>query len=152
MRVTLQNLDEGTVYKYRTYAKVGEQTIYGSEMSFTTEGEYIEYTLTAVSADNTTGSVTGGGIYHTSTKVSIEAVPETGYLFVEWSDGSKANPRIVTMTENLTFTAYFESQTPSALDEVQEDQSAPRKVMRDGVMYVLMPDGRMYDLQGKEVR
>jgi len=26
------------------------------------------------------------------------------------------------------------------------------KVMRDGVMYVLMPDGRMYDLQGKEVR
>jgi hypothetical protein len=26
------------------------------------------------------------------------------------------------------------------------------KVMRDGVMYILMPDGRMYDLQGKEVR
>ena len=41
MRATLTNLDAGTVYKYRTYAKVGGQTLYGSEMSFTTQGEYI---------------------------------------------------------------------------------------------------------------
>lgn len=40
MRVTLTGLDEGTVYKYRTYAKIGSQTVYGSEMSFITKGEY----------------------------------------------------------------------------------------------------------------
>jgi len=40
MHVTLTDLDEGTVYKYRTYAKTGGQTVYGSEMSFTTKGEY----------------------------------------------------------------------------------------------------------------
>ena len=40
MRVTLTGLDEGTAYKYRTYAKIGSQTVYGSEMSFTTKGEY----------------------------------------------------------------------------------------------------------------
>jgi len=40
MHVTLTNLDKGTVYKYRTYAKIGGQTVYGSEMSFTTKGEY----------------------------------------------------------------------------------------------------------------
>ena len=40
MRVTLEDLDEGTVYKYRTYAKVGGKTLYGSEMTFTTQGTY----------------------------------------------------------------------------------------------------------------
>lgn len=40
MKATLTGLDAGTVYKYRTYAKLGNQTIYGSEMSFTTKGEY----------------------------------------------------------------------------------------------------------------
>ena len=40
MTRTLTGLDEGTVYKYRTYAKISSQTIYGSEMSFTTKGEY----------------------------------------------------------------------------------------------------------------
>ncbi len=40
MRVTLEDLDEGTVYKYRTYAKVGGKTLYGTEMSFTTQGTY----------------------------------------------------------------------------------------------------------------
>ena len=40
MRVTLEDLDEGTVYKYRTYAKVGDKTLYGAEMTFTTQGTY----------------------------------------------------------------------------------------------------------------
>ena len=40
MQVTLTDLDAGTVYKYRTYAKVGDQVCYGTEMSFTTKGEY----------------------------------------------------------------------------------------------------------------
>ena len=40
MQVTLTDLDAGTVYKYRTYAKVGNQVCFGSEMTFTTKGEY----------------------------------------------------------------------------------------------------------------
>ena len=42
LRTTLTDLDEGTVYKYRTYAKIGDKTLYGSEMAFTTQGEYQE--------------------------------------------------------------------------------------------------------------
>ena len=37
----------------------------------------------------------------------------------------------------------------------QQNASSTRKtvkVLREGVTYILMPDGRMYDLQGKEVR
>jgi len=42
MTVTLTNLDEGTVYKYRAYGKVGNQYYYGSEQTFTTQGEWQE--------------------------------------------------------------------------------------------------------------
>lgn len=41
MSVTLTNLDAGTNYKYRAYGKVGNQYYYGSEQSFTTQGEYV---------------------------------------------------------------------------------------------------------------
>lgn len=42
MSATLTDLDEGTVYRYRTYAKSGEETTYGDEMSFTTQGIYMD--------------------------------------------------------------------------------------------------------------
>ena len=42
MTVTLTDLDEGTVYKYRAYGKVGNQYYYGSEQTFTTQGEWQE--------------------------------------------------------------------------------------------------------------
>lgn len=40
MIVTLTDLDAGTVYKYCTYAKTGDEIRRGAEMSFTTQGEY----------------------------------------------------------------------------------------------------------------
>ena len=55
MRVTLEDLDEGTVYTYRTYAKVGGKTLYGAEMTFITQGTYeepIETDLEQVGYDN----------------------------------------------------------------------------------------------------
>ena len=48
MSVTLSNLDEGTVYKYRAYGKVGDQYYYGSEQTFTTKGVYEEESPTAI--------------------------------------------------------------------------------------------------------
>ena len=42
MSVTLTDLDEGTIYKYRAYGKVGDQYYYGSDQTFTTQGEWHE--------------------------------------------------------------------------------------------------------------
>ena len=39
----------------------------------------------------------------------VTAVAEEGSRFVRWSDGVTANPRIVTATEDKTFTAIFEN-------------------------------------------
>jgi hypothetical protein len=40
MQVQLTDLDPGTVYAYRTYAKIGETILYGSTQQFTTLGEW----------------------------------------------------------------------------------------------------------------
>ncbi len=150
MHVTLEDLDEGTVYKYRTYAKVGGKTLYGTEMSFTTEGEWIEYTLTANSDDAAAGSVTGSGTYHTGTEVSIEAVPATGYRFVEWSDGNTDNPRTVVLTEDMTITALFE-RLPDALGETQSDNlHNARKYILNGILYIER-NGNTYTVQGQRI-
>jgi hypothetical protein len=38
----------------------------------------------------------------------IEATSKTGYRFLKWHDGNIANPRIVTVTRDTSFTAIFE--------------------------------------------
>ena len=42
--------------------------------------------------------------------VQIMAVPDDGFRFVRWSDGETANPRLVTPTSDMAFTAVFESE------------------------------------------
>ena len=48
MTATLTDLDEGTVYKYRVYGKVGDQYYYGTEQTFTTKGVYEEESPTSI--------------------------------------------------------------------------------------------------------
>lgn len=43
----------------------------------------------------------------------IQATAETGYAFEKWSDGSKSNPRYLTVTQDTALTAYF------VVDEVE---------------------------------
>ena len=69
----------------------------------------VHYTLTAVAADSTMGSVTGGGFWIENEDVTITAIPTDGYHFTHWNDGDTVNPRVVTLTSDTTFTAYFEA-------------------------------------------
>ena len=54
------------------------------------------------------GVVIGRGTHPEGT-VSIEAVDFNGYDFREWNDGNTDNPRIVNLTSDTTFVAYFDS-------------------------------------------
>lgn len=67
------------------------------------------YTITAVSADPSMGSVTGGGSYASGTTATLTASANSGYHFTHWQDNITNNPRNVTVTGNATYTAYFES-------------------------------------------
>ncbi len=63
--------------------------------------------ITAVN-DDAMGSVAEGGEYTYGTEITLTATPNNGYRFAQWSDGNTDNPRIITVTENKTYTAEFE--------------------------------------------
>ena len=67
------------------------------------------YTVSVMSNNNSYGSVVGGGEYEEGKTATLAAVPENGYQFVNWSDGSTDNPRFVTVTKNESFIAYFKA-------------------------------------------
>ena len=68
----------------------------------------VQYTITVLSANETMGSATGGGTYNYGTQVTISATANSGYRFTQWQDGSTANPRTITVTENANYIASFE--------------------------------------------
>ena len=150
MRVSLTDLDAGTVYKYRAYAKVGDQTYYGSEQSFTTSGTYTPptYVITFVNwdgtelqsspvAENTLPEYTGDQ----PTRPNDE---EFSYSFKGWT------PEIVIATEDATYTATFEKTTLTAISNIETGTSA-QKVLRNGQIFILRGE-KVYTLTGQAVK
>ena len=76
-----------------------------------------KYTITAVSANESQGSVTGGGTYDEGTEVTLKATAKSGYTFSKWSDGVATSTRKVTVSGDATFTAEFveQSNTPPSI-------------------------------------
>ena len=65
------------------------------------------YMISAVPNSGETGVVEGGGLYDENATATLTATPNPGYLFSHWSDGSTENPRTITVTGDMTLTAYF---------------------------------------------
>ena len=70
-----------------------------------------EYTVTVNSNNEAWGSVTGSGTYASGTTATLAAVPATDCFFVKWNDEVTDNPRTVTVTKDITYTAYFAENT-----------------------------------------
>jgi len=145
MSVSLTNLDEGTVYHYRSYAKIGDKVLYGSEMSFTTQGEY-RYTVTFVDYDGTvidTRQTTYGN--------SVEA-PEAPLHeeleFVGWDTDFSS------VTDDITVKAVYADVVTGIAEQEGQSISIVRKVFdpQTHTIYVLMPDGRIYNLLGRKIK
>lgn len=68
-------------------------------------------TVTVTSADETMGTVSGGGTYTDGATATLAATPNVGYHFVQWNDGNDESPRLVTVTQDTTFTASFAPTT-----------------------------------------
>lgn len=75
------------------------------------------YTITVKANNDAWGTVTGGGEFADQATTVLTAVPNAGYQFVKWQDGVKDNPRTVTVTENATYTAYFE-EIPQSVTKI----------------------------------
>ena len=68
-------------------------------------------TLTVRSANESQGSVSGGGTFDEGSTQTVRATPKSGFAFDKWSDGSTQNPRTVKLTSDLTLTASFKTAT-----------------------------------------
>ena len=53
------------------------------------------------------GTVSGGGTYVNGTVAKLKATPNKGYKFSRWSDGNTSASRQITVTSNISLTAYF---------------------------------------------
>ena len=65
------------------------------------------YTITTNVTPSGSGTVTGGGTYPAGSTVTLEAIPNNGYAFSQWQDGSTSNPRTITVNGDATYTATF---------------------------------------------
>ena len=82
-----------------------------------------KHTLTVRSANESQGSVSGGGTFDEGSTQTVRATPKTGFAFDKWSDGSTQNPRTVKLTSDLTLTASFKTATTGGGDQGSgEDQ------------------------------
>ena len=151
LRVTLTNLDAGTVYKYRVYGKVGSQYYYGSEQTFTTTGTYTPstYTITFVNWDGTELQ---------SSQVTENSMPEyTGELPTRPNDNNYSyyftgwTPEVVVATADATYTATFEQTVITAIGDVQNNDVEWSKIIRNGQIFILRGN-KTYTLQGQEVK
>ena len=76
-----------------------------------------KHTLTVRSANESQGSVSGGGTFDEGSTQTVRATPKPGFAFNKWSDGSTQNPRTVKLTSDLTLTASFKAATTGGGDQ-----------------------------------
>lgn len=77
-----------------------------ADCEVTVMSDYIEPNLIVYTDGN--GIVTGGGTYMEGTEVTLVAIPNDGYCFVKWSDGSTANPYTFILYGTTELMAFFE--------------------------------------------
>lgn len=65
-------------------------------------------TISLFSNNNEWGTVTGDGVYELGEEVEIKATPKEGYRFVQWSDGSTQQERIIEVSNDVMLIATFE--------------------------------------------
>ena len=53
------------------------------------------------------GTVTGGGVYPYGSAINIEAIPDEGYEFYSWSNGTTDSLIGTMVWDNLDITALF---------------------------------------------
>ena len=70
-----------------------------------------KFTVTINSNNDAWGTATGSGTYASGATATLAAVPSENCYFVKWNDDVTDNPRTITVTNDITYTAYFAEMT-----------------------------------------
>ena len=108
-----------------------------------------QYTIAAI-CDPQQGVVTGAGTYDYSTQVTLTATANSGYKFMQWSNGIVDNPYRFIITEDISIKALFISSA-TKVENITTDGTTPQKIVRDGQVYILR-NGKTYTTTGVEVK
>ena len=95
---------------------------------------------------NTTATVTGGS------EVTLTATPNAGYRFVRWNDDNTEETRTVTVTADMSFTAYFESDGTQGIEDIETPKVAI--VINGNTLTVQNTDRetiRIFDCIGRQI-
>ena len=87
---------------------------------------------------------------HGTVEVTVRAVPDAGFRFIQWNDGNTDNPRTILVTENIILRATFDIATNESAASSQEDTADTRKVLRDGNVYI-QRGGKTYTIMGEDL-
>lgn len=87
-------------------------------------------------------------VFAYGTEITLTATANTGYSFDKWSDDNTDNPRIITVTENVTLSATFKQDAPTQLSETNAETKV-EKVLRNGQVFIIR-NGNTYDLTGRK--
>ncbi|MCQ2297880.1 MAG: T9SS type A sorting domain-containing protein [Bacteroidales bacterium] len=80
-----------------------------------------QYYLRTSVDDSVSGSVYGAGYYEDSTRVTLRAVPNFGYRFLEWGDHDTNSTRQILVTQDTMLRAYFEPTEEYRLEVYTEN-------------------------------
>lgn len=124
---------------------------------FVSEGEQT-FIVMVNSSDPTMGSATVNGnataTVLSGDTVTLMATANTGYRFLRWNDNNTDNPRTVTVTEDISFTAYFESDGTEGISDVTVNNI--KVYAENGRIHVVI-DGNtvdefnVYDIMGRNI-
>ena len=121
------------------------------DTTFYAEFAPITHKLTVLSNNEKMGTVSGGGEYKSDSTVRIEAHANDGFCFTRWNDNITENPRDITLSQDSTFTAYFES-IDTKVNETSDDGFDV--TVQDKTIYVHNSDGneiQVTDITGRTI-
>ena len=96
--------------------------------------------------------IIGAGRYAEGDEATIGAIAADGFEFIDWNDGNTDNPRIVTVTADITYTANFAPFGNGIEDNTQPSALSPRKELRNGHVIIILPDGREFNAAGAKIQ
>ena len=112
-----------------------------------------EFTISVYVTPEGSGTVEGAGTYEQGQTATLVALPAEGYKFLQWSDGNTDNPREIVVEKNWTLICTFK-KISEGVEDVEGsllNGTVPKKVLRDGHIIIILPDGREFDAAGKMI-
>ena len=90
-----------------------------------------QYYVEVPSADTSRGIAKPTAYFPAGSRQTITAVANSCYRFSHWSDGDTTNPRTILVTQDTSFTAYFDTVVAYAVEARSNDNTLGRAVLRE---------------------